>query len=400
MAQNITERKIYKIAEINAAARMLLEANFQDLWIEGEISNLAMPSSGHVYFSLKDETAQVRCAMFRNYNFTLNFKPKNGDHVVVKAKVSLYEARGDYQLIVESLELAGAGLLHEKFLRLKNKLETEGLFALTHKRPIPSLPHCIGVITSPTGAAIKDILTVLKRRFPSIPVIIYPTQVQGENAAAQIAEALRLAEKRSECDVLILARGGGSLEDLWPFNEEIVARAIFATTIPIISAVGHEIDFTIADFVADLRAPTPSAAAELAVPDVKEWLAKANLFAKRLAIAMEHKLESWRWNFLAIRNRLRHPRDYLLQQLQKADELERRLMQAMQLSLGSSQQKLSSYITALDLISPLAVLKRGFTIVTKDTKVLTSVNDVTVGDQIEVRLADGVLSCGVIKKII
>lgn len=397
MQQNITERKIYKVAEINAAARMLLEANFQDLLIEGEISNLAMPSSGHIYFSLKDATAQVRCAMFRNYNFTLNFKPKNGDHVIVKAKVSLYEARGDYQLIIESLELAGAGLLHEKFLQLKNKLEAEGLFALTHKRPIPSLPQCIGVITSPTGAAIKDILTVLKRRFPSIPVIIYPTQVQGENAAAQIAEALRLAEKRSECDVLILARGGGSLEDLWPFNEEIVARAIFATTIPIISAVGHEIDFTIADFVADLRAPTPSAAAELAVPDAKEWLGLANLLARRLEIAIEHKLETLSWNFLAVRNRLRHPRDYLLQQLQKADELERRLMQAMQLNLNTSQQKLASYIAALDLISPLAVLKRGFAIVTKGEKVLTSVNDVAIGDQLETRLANGTLLCEVLR---
>jgi exodeoxyribonuclease VII large subunit len=387
------ERKIFKVSQINAAARTILEANFECVWIEGEISNLAEPSSGHIYFSLKDEFAQVRAAMFRNRKSALKFQPKNGAHVIVAAQVSLYEPRGDYQLIVEQMEPAGAGILHAKFLRLKAKLEAEKLFATEYKKPLPKLPQCIGVITSPTGAAIRDILSVLQRRFSSVPVIIYPTQVQGNEAAPQIVAALQVANERRECDVLILARGGGALEDLWPFNEEIVARAIFASSIPIVSAVGHETDFTIADFVADVRAPTPSAAAELAVPDEAEWLAVLLGFKQRLVSSMQHKLQKANWLLENLKNRLRHPRYYLAEQAQRLDEVERRLHLVMQHQLTNWQHRLIKVSAALDLVSPLATLGRGYAIVSKNNHVVQTCKAVVVGDEIQAKLADGTLRC-------
>lgn len=399
MTQNYTERKIYKVSQINQAARLILEANFSNIWLEGEISNLVIPASGHMYFSLKDPQAQVRCVLFRNYQLELNFKPQNGDHVIVQAQVSLYEPRGDYQLLVFAMEPAGAGLLHAKFLALKAKLEQEGLFAPHLKKVLPALPRAIGVITSPTGAAIRDILTVLKRRFPSIPVIIYPTQVQGSEAAAQIANALHLANQRAECDVLIVARGGGSLEDLWPFNEEVVARAIFASTIPIISAVGHEIDFTIADFVADVRAPTPSAAAELAVPDVNVWLRTLMQLRQRLVNLLQHKIAAWQWEFNNLKNRLRHPRELLSQRMQLLDDFERRLQLAWQHKLHNLQQQFYALSNALDLVSPLAVLQRGFALVTHEQQILRDADMVRVGDTVAAQLAKGGLECAVVKII-
>ena len=267
-----TRRNILTVSQLNRSTSQLLAEHFLSVLVEGEISNLSTPSSGHLYFSLKDAHAQVRCAMFKTQQRKLGFKPENGKQVLIKAQVSLYEPRGDFQLIVEHLEEAGDGALRRAFEALKLKLSEEGLFNPVHKKAIPTLPGTIGIITSPTGAAIKDILTVLKRRFPAIPVIIYPVAVQGSNAKYEITQAITLANEHEYCDVIILGRGGGSLEDLWAFNEEIVARAIFASTIPIISAVGHETDITIADYVADYRAATPSVAAEQASPDQQEWL--------------------------------------------------------------------------------------------------------------------------------
>src|SRR5579859_4685596 len=267
----VPTRRILSVSELNRAARGLLEGGFPILWVEGEISNLAQPGSGHLYFSLKDAQAQVRCALFRNRGMLLRFKPANGMKVLVRGRVSLYEPRGDYQFLVESMEDAGHGALQRAFEALKERLAQEGLFDAALKRPLPQVPKTIGVVTSPTGAAIRDILSVIRRRHPLARVIVYTVPVQGVGAAAKIAAMLGLASRRGECDVLILARGGGSLEDLWAFNEEPVARAIRASAIPVVSGVGHEIDFTIADFAADLRAPTPTGAAELVTPDLSTW---------------------------------------------------------------------------------------------------------------------------------
>jgi exodeoxyribonuclease VII large subunit len=279
------------VSELNRQVKALLEQGLAKLWVEGEISNLARPPSGHLYFSLKDESSQIRCAWFRQRQRGPTINLENGDQVLVFGRVSIYEARGDYQLIVEQLEDAGEGELRRRFEALKKKLSAEGLFDEEAKQDLPGLPGRIGVVTSPSGAAIRDIITVLNRRFPSIPVLIYPTLVQGETAATLIADAIATAVTRDECDVLIVARGGGSLEDLWSFNEEIVARAIYECPIPVVSAVGHEVDFTIADFVADVRAPTPSGAAELVVPDQAEWLRSLNATAGRIALLGRRYLE-------------------------------------------------------------------------------------------------------------
>ncbi|HCR7109782.1 TPA: exodeoxyribonuclease VII large subunit, partial [Shigella flexneri] len=263
---------IFTVSRLNQTVRLLLEHEMGQVWISGEISNFTQPASGHWYFTLKDDTAQVRCAMFRNSNRRVTFRPQHGQQVLVRANITLYEPRGDYQIIVESMQPAGEGLLQQKYEQLKAKLQAECLFDQQYKKPLPSPAHCVGVITSKTGAALHDILHVLKRRDPSLPVIIYPTSVQGDDAPGQIVRAIELANQRNECDVLIVGRGGGSLEDLWSFNDERVARAIFASRIPVVSAVGHETDVTIADFVADLRAPTPSAAAEVVSRNQQELL--------------------------------------------------------------------------------------------------------------------------------
>ncbi|MGH8327648.1 MAG: exodeoxyribonuclease VII large subunit, partial [Steroidobacteraceae bacterium] len=261
------ERTVYTVTQLNREARTLLERHLAVVWIEGELSNLAQPSSGHWYFSLKDREAQVRCAMFRQRNQSVGFTPRAGQQVLARARVSLYEPRGDFQLIVEHLEEAGIGALRREFERLKVQLAAEGLFDLARKRALPRFPVRIGVVTSPTGAAVRDILHILRRRFPPAAVLVYPTAVQGAAAVPAIVDAITLASARAECDVLILARGGGSLEDLWAFNDERVARAIHGCRIPVVAGIGHEVDFTIADLVADARAPTPSGAAELATPD-------------------------------------------------------------------------------------------------------------------------------------
>lgn len=393
-----TQEKVYSVSEINASVKLLLDETFPLVWVSGEISNLVQPSSGHIYFSLKDEFAQVRVAMFRGRNNNLRFQPKNGLHVKVQAQITLYEQRGDYQLIVYNMEEAGDGILHEKFLKLKEKLLAQGLFDVSHKKPLPKIPQCIGVITSPTGAAIRDILSVLKRRFPSIPVIIYPTQVQGDLAAGEIANALQIANERNECDILIIARGGGSIEDLWPFNEEIVARAIFKSDIPTISGIGHEIDFTIADFVVSKRAPTPSAAAELAVPDAKELCRNIAHIENRLTLLIQHKIRHFALLLTSLKQRLKHPRQILQQKMQRLDDLEQRIKFAIKQVIKNNRQKVASLAQILDTVSPLATLNRGYAIVSKDNKILRDANEVAIGDKITARFARGSVLCVVEEK--
>src|ERR1700728_3269492 len=326
-----SDRDIYSVSRLNREVRVLLERGFGALWLEAEISNLARPSSGHWYFSLKDSAAQVRCAMFRQRNMLSAFTPRDGQKVLVRARIGLYEPRGEYQLIVDHMEDAGLGALKRQFEELSAKLSQEGLFAAERKRLLPGLPKRIGVITSPTGAAVRDILHVLARRFPAAPVLIYPVRVQGAQAAAEITATLQLANQRAECDVLILARGGGSLEDLWAFNDERLARAIVASPIPVITGIGHEIDFTIADFAADVRAPTPSAAAEIVVPDAEEWLSSLRRLDARLQRAllrsMQARAQRLRW--LCGRAAMVSPSARLAQQSQRLDELEQRLSRAL-----------------------------------------------------------------------
>lgn len=384
------EKKIYSISELNQNARTLLETAFFSVWVEGEISNLALPSSGHAYFSLKDAGAQIRCAMFSQRQRGLKLSLENGLHVVVRGKVSLYEPRGDFQLIVDFVEVAGDGKLQQAFEALKKKLSQEGLFDPPHKKPLPKLPKTIGVITSSTGAAIRDILSVLKRRFPSIGVIIYPTLVQGQQASAQIAEAIATANRHQSCDVLIVTRGGGSLEDLWPFNEETVARAIFASEIPIVSAVGHEIDFTIADFVADVRAPTPSAAAELVSPDQIEWQMALRQSEQRLCQRIHKILEQHQQSLIHLQKRLRHPRETLQNRMQHLDQLEQTLIRVQKNNLQQKQLKLALLSEKIDTLSPLKTLERGYAIITReDGSIVQSVKAVSIGDVIGTQLADG-----------
>jgi exodeoxyribonuclease VII large subunit len=430
-------REVFTVSRLNREASLLLEEGFGRLWIEGELSGIARPSSGHLYFSLKDERAQVRCAMFRQHNRKLAFSARDGMQVLVRARVSLYEPRGDYQLIVEQMEEAGLGQLQREFEALKVRLAAEGLFDEARKRPLPSLPRRIGVVTSPTGAALHDILTTLRRRFPAIPVLIYPTPVQGRTAAAEIAAALGRASRRAECDVLILARGGGSLEDLWAFNEEVVARAIVACSVPVIAGVGHEVDVTIADFAADLRAPTPTGAAERAVPDAGEWLQRIAALRRRLTQCTARDL-SLRGNRLAAaRHRLVrvHPGMRLARDAQRLDglerrltacidgrlarlqrridelagrvqrrspalrlrdmahrqaQLQRRLRAAMQQLCRMRGQGLAATARALAGVSPLATLERGYAILEReDRRVLRSASEVEVGARVAARLAEG-----------
>ncbi len=354
------EREIYTVSRLNREVRGLLESGYPAVWIEGELSNLARPASGHIYFSLKDASAQLRCAMFRGNNRRLNFRPADGDSVLCRGRLSLYEARGEYQLVVDYMEAAGEGRLQQAFEALKRKLAAEGLFDDALKRPTPALPRRIGVITSPSGAAIRDILHVLARRFPAVPVLIYPVPVQGKTAAPAIVRALELAGARADCEVLILARGGGSLEDLWPFNEEAVARAIRACPVPVISGVGHEIDFTIADFAADRRAPTPSGAAELAVPDQSEWLRDLSGKERRLGAALNRKLEQLRQRSDWLRRRVGqlHPGNRMRQQAQRLDELDQRLARALTGALARRSDQLGRVWAGLRAVSPAPLIDR------------------------------------------
>ena len=360
MPPSESRRTIYQVTELNGTIRRLLEAEFPLIWVEGEISNFSQPASGHYYFSLKDEKSQVSCAMFKNRNQLLRFQPENGMKVLIRARVSLYEARGSFQLIAEHMEDAGEGALQRAYEELRAKLAKEGLFDLDRKRALPELPTCIGVITSVTGAAIRDVLQVLKRRAPGIPVRVYPAQVQGEGAVPQLLRALRLANQEQQCDVLLLVRGGGSLEDLWSFNDEQLAHAIVASEIPIICGVGHEVDITIADYAADVRAPTPSAAAEVASPDTQQLAYAMTAYSQQLTRLMQERLRYLRekLGWLEQRLKLLHPQTRIQQQYQRLDELRQRLSYAMQHLLTYEQQQTNHLIARLVVLSPQYTLRQ------------------------------------------
>ncbi len=433
----IDNDKILSISQLNRDVKYLLEQNFFAVQVIGEISNLSRPSSGHLYFSLKDAGAQVRCALFRRQAQKLNFTPENGLQIQASANVSLYEARGDYQLIINNMQEAGDGALRRAFEQLQAKLAAKGFFAEEHKKSLPTIPTCIGVITSPTGAAIHDILSVLARRFPSIPVIIYPVLVQGNDAKYAIKQAIITANQHKDCDVLILARGGGSLEDLWAFNEEMVITAIYKSRIPIISGIGHETDTTIADYVADLRAATPTAAAEHCTPDASQWLGQFQAYEQHLSRLLHNKIAQHKQHLDWLSKNLtqQHPGKQLETKAQRLDELEARLklslknklsqannqLQAQQAQLWqfnpthkvqqlgnqynhlktrlhasmhnklhTQQQKLAQLSQTLNIISPLATLHRGYSL-SSNTQgtLLTSSKQLTVGQTITTRLAEG-----------
>jgi len=393
------ERDLYTVSRLNGEARMLLEAGLPPLWVEGEVSNFACPSSGHWYFSLKDRDAQIRCAMFRARNAQVGFRPRDGQQVTLRGRVSLYEPRGDYQLIAEVMEDAGEGALRREFERLKAKLAAEGLFDAALKRPLPSMPRRIAVVTSPTGAAIRDVLHILARRFPPAEVVIFPTPVQGAAATAAVIAALDSVCAHGGCDVIILARGGGSIEDLWCFNDERIARAIRAAAIPVVTGIGHEIDFTIADLAADVRAPTPSGAAEIVVPDRSSMLATMRGHLERLQHAVRRQLRGAleRHEQLAARLQRAHPGNRLQQQTQRLDELDLRLRRAWESRFSRIGQKLLLAQRSLDAISPLATLQRGYAIITgSDGQAVQNAGQVKPGDVIEARLAQGRLSARVL----
>lgn len=431
---------LLSVSQLNRQAKSLLESHFGFVWVEGEISNFAAPSSGHWYFSLKDGSAQVRCAMFRNRNQRVRFSPGNGEAIKLRCRVSLYEGRGEFQLIVEHMEPAGAGALQAAFEKLKAKLLAEGLFDEDRKQDMPEIVQHLGVITSPTGAAIHDILSVLERRAPSVAVSLFPVAVQGRDAAGQIATAIALAnhwqhEGKIQLDALIVGRGGGSLEDLWAFNEEEVARAIATSALPIVSAVGHEVDFSIADMVADFRAPTPSAAAELLSEDEAETLLVLEGIEDELAEVMNRKLSIYATLLQHYRARLKHPGALLREKSQKLDDLEQRLLlaqqhrmqrsrsamtllesrlhaqtprarliqlqsnllglegqlrSAMSRRLQTADNRLKHTQSMLDSLSPLGILQRGYAILSStDGKVARSSDDFMAGDELQAQLAEG-----------
>lgn len=438
------ERDIYSVSRLNSEVRAVLEGSFPLVWVEGEVSNLASPASGHLYFSLKDAHAQVRCALFRMVRNRLRFRPANGMQVLARARVGLYEGRGEFQLVVEHLEPAGEGALRQAYEQLKNKLAQEGLFDTARKRELPVHPRAVGVVTSPSGAAIRDVLSVLARRFPRLPVVIYPSVVQGEDAPRSIVRALRLASQRRECDVLLLVRGGGSLEDLMAFNDESVARAVAASEIPVVCGVGHEIDFSIADFVADRRAATPSAAAELVSPDRRQLARQLAQSVRRMRQNQLGRLHREGLRLQAQQQRLHglQPERRMVQQRQRIDELESRLSAAVGHHIGRAEILLGALRTrldgrtperrmvewrqrvvdasarlgflagrtlerkaerlrhvgaTLDAVSPLGTLARGYAIVTTHPqgKLVHAAREIRLDERILAQLAQGSLLCRV-----
>lgn len=433
------QRFIYSISQLSTEAKELLEGTFPLIWVEGELSNFSSPNSGHWYFSLKDNQSQIRGAMFRMRNMHIPFQPKNGLQVLIRARVSLYTARGDFQLIVEHMEEAGDGALRRAYEQLKSQLQREGLLESRDKQKIPTHPQRIGIITSPTGAAIRDILHTLKRRAPSIPITIYPAAVQGEQAPEQLIDALQQAIDEKRCDTLIIGRGGGSMEDLWAFNNEALARAIYHSPIPVISAVGHEIDHTICDFVADQRAPTPSAAAEMASPDHAVWQQQLQQIKQRLARSALNQITPKQQQLSWLRQRIRHPQQLIIEQSQQIDDREQQLNRLIKQTINQKQQqlewlaariqqkspshqlahyqhhfeqlrerlnnsgkqqlserkqRLSQQAHQLNAVSPLATLSRGYSIVTdpQDGTVIQSSGQVNAGDKINIQLNKGRIS--------
>ncbi|PKG38144.1 exodeoxyribonuclease VII large subunit [Psychromonas sp. Urea-02u-13] len=441
---NTQNSNIYSVSSLNRAAKSLLETGLGVVWLSGEISNLTIAVSGHWYFTLKDHSASVKCAMFKGNNRRAGFIPKHGQQVLVRGKLSLYEARGDYQLIAESMQPEGDGLLKQQFDQLKCQLAAEGLFSEQYKKPLPQIIKRIGIITSSTGAALHDILSVLKRRDPRLQVIIYPSQVQGAGSAESVASQIQLANARNECDLLIVGRGGGSLEDLWCFNEAVVAHAIFNSQLPIISAVGHEIDVTISDFVADVRAATPSAAAELVSQnkafvstqletlltrlkaamnsnlqrtqhqqalltqqllkqDPKHKLQQQTLIADELSLRLQHAMNAilnrkqQRENYLQASLMQHSPEQTINLELQKQSQLLARLKNGMQNKLKESEVDLQNCISQLNTVSPLATLARGYAIVKDEKgKVTTDASLLSAGDVVDVRLDKGTFKAKVI----
>ncbi len=439
-------RQVWSVSRLNYEARALLDSAFGTLWVEGEVSNLATPRSGHIYFTLKDSSCQVRCAMFRSQNRHLRFTPANGQQVVLRARVGLYAERGDYQLIAEYMEEAGAGALRRAFDALKARLDAEGLFAEARKKALPKVPGTIGVITSPTGAAIRDFLVTLGKRFPGLPVIIYPVPVQGAEAAPAIANMLATADARGECDVLVLVRGGGSLEDLWAFNDERTARAIAACSLPVVTGIGHEIDFSIADFAADVRAATPTAAAQLVTVDAQAMAERVRSLVTRLGHAAGAGIERKSKTLLVARTQLLnlHPRARLRDHAQRCDTLWLRLRQAadgllgrarmrytltashlerfrpysrvagaralhhqlhsrlgnaMAASLAAMQARRERATRTLATVGPQATLARGYAILTdaEGTRILTDAAQSTPGDSVKARLHRGQLTLKVLE---
>jgi len=443
-----SSRDIYSVSRLNAEARAALEGSFPLLWVEGEISNLATPRSGHLYFSLKDAQAQVRCALFRGKRQLLRFQPANGDKVLARVRISFYEPRGEFQLLIEHLEPAGAGAAQRAFEELKARLQAEGLFDTARKQALPAFPRRLGIITSPSGAAIRDVLNVLQRRAPHIAVTIFPSQVQGKDAPQELADMLETALARADCDVLLLTRGGGSIEDLAAFNDERLARIIANAGIPIVSAVGHEIDFTIADFVADRRAPTPSAAAELISPDTVALATSVARQHERLGKALRRQLNDRRRNLENLQGRLQRlaPASRLRQQQQRLDDLDLRLARsmrarlvahaahlnalnrqlqghspgrrlallrqrfdtlpgrlqlAMHAAIRQATDRLGAVSRELHAVSPLATMQRGYSVLREpDTRhVVTRAAETSPGTRLEALLADGRLSLQVIDSI-
>jgi len=440
-----TSRQILTVTKLNRLARTVLEGEIGLIWLSAEISNFVAAASGHWYFTLKDNKAQVRAAMFKGANRNVRVRPKEGDKILVRASVGLYEARGDYQLVVEHMESDGEGALKQAFEALKFKLNGEGLFDAANKRPLPEHVNRIGVITSSSGAALHDVLSVLKRRSPQTEVVVYPSMVQGDTASLQLIEALRTANRRNEVDVILLTRGGGSLEDLWCFNDERLAREIAISHLPVVSAVGHEVDFTIADFVADVRAPTPSAAAEILSQDSSALLQALNQYRQRLARVMAHYVEANRQQLALKKQRLNalHPESKIQYQWQTLDRLHLRLQHQMQRMLNSAEnrhQKLSarlsqqnpeaklgaakdklanattrltnainslmrskktelgSKVALLQSVSPLSTLARGYSITLLDNQPVTSASAVKEGEDITTKISDGEI-ISTVKKI-
>jgi len=393
-------RKIYKVSEINKIAKNLMEGEFPEIWLEGEISNLTLHSSGHLYFSLKDEEAQISAIMYKWQAGQLEFVPENGMKVIAQGKISVFVKGGRYQIIVYGLKPIGIGALQQAFEQLKRKLEKEGLFDKARKRPIPMLPQKIGVVTSPTGAAIRDILNIIERRFANVHILIHPVRVQGDQAAGEIAEAITYVNEHfPSLDVLIVGRGGGSLEDLWSFNREIVARAIYNSGIPVISAVGHEIDYTIADFVADLRAPTPSAAAELVVSNKTELEKRILLLTSKIKSSMKHELDEFtsQYKRLVDSRIFLHPEELYSQFQQDIDYYLEKIISRCTHFLDFQKERLNSIAGKLNVLSPLNILARGYSITYKlpENEILKSIAQVTMKDKVKVKLHRGEIICTV-----
>ena len=434
--------QVYSVSGLTRDIRAIMEAAFDSVWVEGEISNFRTVASGHSYFVLKDGKAQIRCVLFKGYRAGIKFQPEDGDQVLLFGRITVYDARGEYQIITESLEPRGLGALQKAFEQLKAKLEKEGLFDDAAKKPLPAVPWKIGVVTSSTGAAVRDILNVIRRRNPKVSVLLRPAKVQGEGSAKDIAQGIRDLNTVKDVDVIIIGRGGGSLEDLWAFNEEEVARAIFASRIPIVSAVGHEIDFTIADFVADLRAPTPSAAAELTVPVLNEILKDIRSLTGELVETLCQQVEDYRdlLNRLMDRRFFHQPKEIFSPHVQRLDDLHTRMVRSLEQGLVIHQQRLEDrkhrliqaspknkiqllseklvglqnrmvqniqtqirfrrerfegFLKNMNAVNPLAILERGYSICSKDDKSLNSSAEVKPGDNVKIRLSQGGLDCTV-----